>query len=229
MRNQITASSAERPWMEWGRSGWGPARGSRARPLRVGEAEVHKEQRGAGPEEGSERAGAADPESNGAAARGPCESALDGEACRRGGTQACEQEGERCTRIRGRSVGMSTRSRAGASRTTATAAAMLAVLWILSGNFLSLGPLPVQAQGEVLVINPSWEWLGQDLYECAVHFSPGKGIETDCECYTYNPNAAVPCSKTRPDTAEAKTVRGVSKSCTHDPKVQYVCNPEDPV
>jgi hypothetical protein len=106
---------------------------------------------------------------------------------------------------------------------------MLAVLWTLSGNFSSLGPLPVQAQGEVLVINPSWEWLGQDLYEFAVHFSPGEGIETDCECYTYNPNAAVPCSKTRPDTAEARTAPGVSKSCTHDPKVQYVCNPDDPV
>ena len=134
--------------MEWGRSGWGLARGSRARPLRVGEAEVHKEQGGAGPEQGSERAGAADPESNGAAGRGPCESALDGEACRRGGTQAPEQEGGRYTVIRGRGVGMSTRSRAGASRTTATSAALLAVLWTLSGNFSSLGPLRVQVQGE---------------------------------------------------------------------------------
>ena len=220
--------------MERGRSGWDQARGSRARPLRVGEAEVHKEQRGAGFKEGSERAVAADPESNVAAARGPCESALDGEVCRRGGAKATEQDGERYTRIRERGGGMSTRSRAGASRTTATAAAMLTVLWILLGNFLSLGPLPVQASGEVLVINPSWEWLGQDLYECALHFSPeesllGEGIETDCKCYTYNPKAAVPCSKTRPDTAEAKTVRGVSKSCTHDPKVQYLCNPDDPV
>jgi len=229
MRNLITESSAERPRMERGRSGWSPARGSRARPLRVGEAEVHKEQRGADPEEGSGRAVAADPESNGAATRGPCERALDGEACRRCGAQAREQDGERYTRIRGRGVGMLTKSRAGASRTTANAAAMLAVLWTLSGNFPSLGPLPVQAQGEVLVINPSWEWLGQELYECAVHFSPEKGIETDCECYAFNPNAAVPCSKTRPETPEAITEPGVSKSCTHDPKVQYLCNPEDPV
>lgn len=207
--------------MQRERIGWGQARESWARPLRVGEAEAHEEQCGAGPGEGRERE--VNEDKDGPATRGPCERAFDVRACRRGGAQTPEQDGQRYARRRGRGVGMLTGSRAGASRTTTTAATILAVMWTLAGHFSSFGPLAVRGQE---VFNPSWEWLGQDLYECAV---AEEGRETRCKCYTFDPNAVVPCSTERPEVPEARTEQGVQKSCTHDPKVQYSCNPDDPV
>ena len=217
----VTASSAARPWIERGRrrSGWGCARASLSRQLLgTDDTKAATETCGAGSGERSARTADPESESGVGVACGP--SVWRGAALRGSRAQAPERDSEQFSRKGGRGLGMARKRRVGTSRTTVSAAIVLAVLWNLFGDFSCLGPRAVQGE----VINPSWEWLGQDLYDCAV---AEEDAETQCKCYTYDPNAVVKCVETQPDEPEASTKPGIYKSCTHDPKVQYSCDPDD--
>jgi len=112
------------------------------------------------------------------------------------------------------------RNRSGTSITTA---AVFLTLLTLNGDFSSVGLRSVQS----LSLQPSFEWDGQELYLCDI---PKEDAETQCECYVYDPNAVIKCQTTPPEEAEATTLPGQQKSCTHDPKVQYACiDPNNPV
>jgi hypothetical protein len=121
-------------------------------------------------EEGSERAVAADPESNGTATRGPCEHALDGEARRSPSTRTKWRAIHKNTWARRRDVDNKSRRRV-AYDSNCNCHACSAVDSV--GEFFESGAAQGASTRGVLVINPSWEWLGQDPYECAVYFSPG--------------------------------------------------------
>ena len=120
--------------------------------------------------------------------------------------------------------------RARMSRTSRSAAVIFTIALALSGDMTSFGPRAAHSQR----IKPAWQWDGQRLFSCA---QPDKTLETQCACYSYDPNAVVPCSANPPQVPDFETFPGRFdaeftryKSCTHDPKVQYGCKaPNDPV
>ena len=146
-----------------------------------------------------------------------------------GGSKDCLTPSTRTALIEGQIIRLCRRSprRLNCNRTrvarTTTTAMMLGVMFILLGGFSSVGPPVVHS----LTINPSWEWLGQRLFECDI---AKENLATKCQCYVYDTNAVVKCQENEPAEPEAETKPGRWKSCTHDPKVQYRCtDPMNPV
>lgn len=115
-------------------------------------------------------------------------------------------------------------------RALQSAALIFTLAIALSGDLASFGLRSVHCK----TIKPAWQWDGQRLFSCAV---PKADAETQCQCYTYDPNAVVKCMENEPEEPEFETLPGKYgaefsrwKSCTHDPKVQYGCkDPNDKV